>query len=163
MLNILFQVRERLSDAQKVLKLDEMSKTMMKETTAMTTTLQRYMSCVQGVFTHLENVTKRAVDDADKVQLRALNLQFGVPDGTIQPGRNLYPTIPSHYVGVCNKGSRHLYNLPPDQQAMLIACCVVAHRGTASKLPPAHAKTNVNAGLQFGDSGFRPLGSFRTL
>ena len=136
---------------------------MVRETTAMTTTLQNYMGCVKGIFSHMENVTKKAVDDSERVQLRSLNLKFGVPDGTIQPGKNLYPTLPSHYVGVCNKGSRYLYQLPTDQQAMLVACCLVAHRGTAQKLPPAHAKTHVNSGLQFGDSGFRPLGSFRTL
>ena len=152
-----------MADAQKVLKLDEMTTSMLRETNSMTDTLQKYMSCVQGIFSHLENVTNRAVDDSEKVQLRTLNMKFGVPDGTIQPGKNLYPTLPSHYVGVCNKGSRYLYKLPSDQQAMLIACCIVAHRGTASKMPPSHAKSNVNSGLLFGDNGFRPLGSFRTL
>ena len=126
-------------------------------------TMRKYMECVQGIFSHMEHVTQRSVDDIERVEMRSLNQKYGVPDGTLKLGRNMYPTLPTNYVGLCNKGSRYLYKLPLDQQAMLVACCIVSHRGTAQKLPPAHAKTYVNTGLQFGDSGFRPLGSFRTL
>ena len=121
------------------------------------------MDCVSGVFCHLDHVTKRSVDDSDKVEMRALNLKYGVPDGTVRLGRNMYPTLPTNYVHLCNKGSRYLYELPLDQQAMLIACCVVSHRGTVQKIPVSHSKPYMNSGIQFGDSGFRPLGSFRTL
>ena len=150
-------------DAQKILKLDEVTQDMMKEADTIGHTMRKYVECVQGVFSHMEHVTQRGVEDVDRVELRSLNQKFGVPDGTLKLGRNMYPTLPTNFVGVCNKGSRYLYKLPLDQQAMLIACCVVSHRGTAQKIPPAHAKTYSNTGLQFGDSGFRPLGSFRTL
>ena len=110
----------------------------------------------------MENVTEAACSQSEKVGLRLLNEKFGLPSGTIEPGKNLYPTIPSEYIGTCRFGINHLHTLPPDVQAMLIACVIVSHRATRHKIPPAYGRP-FNVGLQFGSVGFKPLSSFRTL
>ena len=110
----------------------------------------------------MENVTNVACADAEKVGLRMLNQRFGLPEGTLKPSKNLYPTIPSAYVDVCKMGANHLHSLPPDVQAMLIACLIVSHNAFKHKIPPAYGKP-FNSGVQFGELGFKPLSSFRTL
>lgn len=88
-----------------------MSRDMLHEAELMTGTMRKYMECVQGVFNHMDHVTQKGVEDVGRVELRSLNEKYGVPDGTLRLSRNMYPTIPTNYVGLCNKGSRYLYNL----------------------------------------------------
>ena len=135
---------------------------MCSDTAKLTNTLRDYMGAVTGIFSHMDKIAHRAVLDSEKVQLRALNLKYGLPERSVVPDKNTYPTIPTSYITNCSFGSRYLYNLPLDQQSMIIACALVVARACRSKIPPPHGKA-VNSGLLFGDTGFKPLGSFRTL
>ena len=155
-------MRDRLHDARRTLQLDSIANLMRADTAQLSTTLNNYMGAVAGIFSHMDKIAHRAVLDSEKVQLKALNLKYGLPENKVIPEKNTYPTIPSSYITNCSFGSRYLYNLPLDQQSMMIACALVVARASRSKIPPPHGKA-VNSGLLFGDSGFKPLGSFRTL
>ena len=124
--------------------------------------LRAYLDNVNHMFGHMGNVLDTAVSDSEKVNLRTLNQKFGLPDGTINLNKNVYPTIPSEFPATCNKGSDYLHKLPVDVQSMLIACTLVSHRGTAHRLPASYARA-FNQGVQFGELGFKGLPSYRTL
>ena len=142
--------------------LDQMTKNLVEHSQKTTTALQTYVEGVNAMFGHMDIVVDAAVTDSEKVQMRTLNQKYGLPPGTIAPGKNLYPTIPSEYVGTCNKGDNYLHTLPLDVQSMLVACVVVSQKGTAQKIPTSHGRA-FNQGMQFGELGFKSLSSFRTL
>ena len=107
-------------------------------------------------------MTEAACADSERVSLRFLNQKYGLPVNTVGLTKNLYPTIPTEYVNNCKMGVNFLHSLPIDVQSMLIACIIVSHRATKSKIPPIYGKP-FNHGVSYGDVGFKPLASFRTL
>ena len=110
----------------------------------------------------IQNVTKASLADAERVHVRTLNAKYGCPEGVVHPGKNMFPTVPSYYVTVCNKGPRYLYHLPVDEQARLICCLLISHRSVSQVQSNPYCKM-YNNGLQYGDLGFKTLSSFRTL
>ena len=155
-------MRERFNNAREILGLDTMTKELLEHSEKSINALRDYLKGVNDIFGHMGNVVDTAVADADRVHLRTLNQKFGLPDGTIALGKNVYPTIPSDFPGTCNKGKNYLHKLPIDVQSMLVACVMVSHRGTAQRIPPPHGRA-LNAGVQFGELGFKGLPSYRTL
>ena len=94
--------------------------------------------------------------------LRTLNVRFGLPAETIKDSSKLYPTIPTELIKSCRKSPGHLGKMPLDQQTQLIASAYVMCKATKQAMSP-HFGSVVNPnGVMFGDSGFRPLNSFKT-
>ena len=103
------------------------------------------------------------VQDADKVATRSLNLRYGLPVNSVDTSDKLYPTIPTEMVRRCKKPAGHLGKLPFDQQAIMVAAAFVMYKSTLQK-SGRHFGTSMNPGtLLFGDPGYRPLTSFKTL
>ena len=108
------------------------------------------------------------LEDRQKVALKHLNLEFGLPESTItDPCDKLHPTIPTRHVRMCEKPDGHFSKLAKDKQAGLIAALHVMQHAHSSQLnknyqidPNAPRGSSI---LHFGDNEFRGLSSFKTL
>lgn len=106
--------------------------------------------------------------DQQKVALKRLNVEFGLPDGTLtDDSQILHPTIPTAHVRDCEKPLGHLGTLPQEKQALLVATLsVMQHAHTAQLNKNYHIDPNAPRGAalrRFGEDNFRALPSFKNL
>ena len=106
-------------------------------------------------------MSRKSVADKDQVARDYLNSMYGLPVDSVRPDVNMCVTIPLYVVKGCNKGPKHILDLPGDIQARLAALLVTLKMDSQTIQSRQWVSGFNSPNLKAGDVTFVTLPSFK--